>query len=270
VPDEIDAGTRALEAGDWAAARAAFEAVLAREESAAALMGLGDALAWQGEADAALEAWQRAYGAFRRASDHAQAAVAAVNLSITYDASVGNDAAARGWLDRLARLIDDFELEPLRGWVAAERVLHAEALARLAELRVAQGRLDEAARLLAGFEDEPLTAAPRAALHLARGEPEAAAAVAARRAHEPLEAACAELLIEAELALASGRAGALTKRKTEVLGLLAEGLSNQAIAERLFLSRKTVEHHVHSVLLKLGLASRAEAAAYAARNRAAI
>jgi DNA-binding NarL/FixJ family response regulator len=52
-----------------------------------------------------------------------------------------------------------------------------------------------------------------------------------------------------------------------VLGLLAEGLSNKAIAERLFLSRKTVEHHVHSVLLKLDLGSRAEAAAYVARNR---
>ena len=62
-------------------------------------------------------------------------------------------------------------------------------------------------------------------------------------------------------------AGALTKRETEVLGLLAEGLSNKAIAERLFLSPKTVEHHVHRVLLKLELGSRAEAAAYVARSR---
>ena len=541
----LDAGIRALDAGDWAGARAAFEVALARDDSAEARMGLGDALAWQGEIDAAVQAWQRAYGRFRRGpdSDPVRAAVAAINLSIAYHTSLGNDAAAHGWLDRLARLVDDFELEPLRGWVlviraclaprepaaaeawgrealelarqfgdsdlelcalcevgvavagmgrveeglavlgeamagalggeaaqrdtviycccrmivtcslasepdraakwiraaqdftqrwgglhlqvlcrvhyggvmfatgrweeaetqlveasrmskGSERVLRAEALAKLADLRIAQGRIEEAARLLDGLDDQPLTAAPRAALHLARGDAEAAAAVARRRARElpgePLVASpCAELLAQAEIALGAtqhalahatelaamgerlgsdavlalgrravgrsliatgdpdaaiahleralesfarralpyevGRArlllaqalcaaqpqaavaeargaldaferlgagrdadaaaalmrslgvkaarigpkgvSVLTKRETEVLGLVAEGLSNTAIAERLFLSRKTVEHHVHSVLLKLGLRGRAEAAAYLARNR---
>jgi DNA-binding NarL/FixJ family response regulator len=61
--------------------------------------------------------------------------------------------------------------------------------------------------------------------------------------------------------------GTLTKREHEVLGLLAEGLSNAAIAERLFVSRKTAEHHVGSILAKLGATSRAEAAVMARRSQ---
>ncbi|MBA3955645.1 MAG: response regulator transcription factor [Acidimicrobiia bacterium] len=45
----------------------------------------------------------------------------------------------------------------------------------------------------------------------------------------------------------------VTRREREVLGLMAEGRSNQAIASRLFLNAKTVESHVHSVFTKLGL-----------------
>ena len=47
--------------------------------------------------------------------------------------------------------------------------------------------------------------------------------------------------------------GALTDRERELLGLMAEGRSNQAICERLSLSPKTVETHVGSIFSKLGL-----------------
>jgi DNA-binding NarL/FixJ family response regulator len=63
--------------------------------------------------------------------------------------------------------------------------------------------------------------------------------------------------------------GQLTKREVEVLDLLGHGLSNRDISDRLYISRKTVEHHVGNILAKLGLRSRAEAAAYAARAKPA-
>jgi DNA-binding NarL/FixJ family response regulator len=51
----------------------------------------------------------------------------------------------------------------------------------------------------------------------------------------------------------------LTAREREVLALLAEGLSNQAIATRLFVTQRTVEAHVKQIFLKLGLQADADA-----------
>lgn len=62
--------------------------------------------------------------------------------------------------------------------------------------------------------------------------------------------------------------GVLSRRESEVLALLAQGLTNAEIAGRLFISPKTAGHHVSSILTKLGLRSRTEAAAYAVARAA--
>jgi ATP/maltotriose-dependent transcriptional regulator MalT len=275
----------------------------------------------------------------------------------------------------------------------AEPHLHAEALAKLAEMRVAQGRLEEAGRLLAGYEDYPATTYASALLQLAAGRASAAAASLRRRlrgidddcleasalqellaaaevelgaaddaeergaklarravgvsadvirargeralgrallakakvdeaiglleralgtfvaAQMPIEAGRTRLLLaqalaatQPEVAIAEAQRafsafemvgalrdadaaaallrslgtravrrgpkaiGPLTKRELEVLALLGEGLSNPEIGQRLFITRKTVEHHVASLLAKTGLSGRGEAAAYAVRE----
>ncbi|MGP3960032.1 ATP-binding protein [Nonomuraea sp. 3N208] len=90
-----------------------------------------------------------------------------------------------------------------------------------------------------------------------------AAAIAASLGAEPLRR-------EVEAAAATLRVGLtgdlrLSARELEVLGLVAEGLSNRQIAERLFISARTSGVHVSNILAKLGANSRVEAAALARR-----
>lgn len=63
----------------------------------------------------------------------------------------------------------------------------------------------------------------------------------------------------------AGPAG-LTDREVEVLRLLARGLSNKEIGERLVISRKTASHHVEHIYTKTGTTNRALASLFAARH----
>lgn len=66
--------------------------------------------------------------------------------------------------------------------------------------------------------------------------------------------------------LTEGTPTGLSKRELEVLHLLAEGMSNSSISERLFISEKTVKSHVSNILSKLHLADRTQAAVFAWRS----
>jgi two-component system, NarL family, response regulator DevR len=60
----------------------------------------------------------------------------------------------------------------------------------------------------------------------------------------------------------------LTERELEVLNLIADGLTNREIGENLYLSEKTVKHHVSDILSKLGISRRVEAATFVIRRNA--
>jgi DNA-binding NarL/FixJ family response regulator len=95
-------------------------------------------------------------------------------------------------------------------------------------------------------KDLPPAELIEAVLAVARGEPRIAPAMANRMLVDPLEG--------------------LSARERDVLGLIAEGLRNREIAERLVISEATVKTHVRHVLEKLRFRNRAEAAAFAARH----
>jgi DNA-binding CsgD family transcriptional regulator len=142
-------------------------------------------------------------------------------------------------------------------------------------------------------------AAPNAQLVLAYHAPEAAKSLLARQYHDPTLACisflpmnvqfdawrsiirltlCGEGYLPRNLLLevtetppgqATPKAGILTQRETEVLGLVSEGKPNKIIAAELGLSEHTIKLHMHNIIVKLGVKNRTEAAAWHLSQRAA-
>jgi DNA-binding NarL/FixJ family response regulator len=173
-------------------------------------------------------------------------------------------------------------LEVIAGWPGRDRAEAAAALAR-GRIALAEGSPEAAEPLRAAVNAFARIGlrleAARARLALSRAlavESAEAAIDLARHARNELEALGASHESDEAAAVlrslgAKGPAGPrdvglLSRREQQVLRLVGEGLTNREIASRLYLSPKTVEHHVSRIYGKLGVRSRAEAAGYAARH----
>ncbi len=188
------------------------------------------------------------------AGDLAGAALAAERLESHAAAVAREDLAAQAAL--LAGRVAAARGEPAP---AADRL--DEALTRFAALRYP---LEEARARLA-LADVQTTLGSPLAPRFAREALAAFERLGARRDAD-LAAALVRRLGGAGRTAVRGDRDALTAREREVLRLISAGMSNAQIADRLVIAPKTAEHHVGRVLGKLGVRSRAEAAAHAVRQ----
>jgi ATP/maltotriose-dependent transcriptional regulator MalT len=202
---------------------------------------------------------------------------AALELLIRSQVETGNLDEARASLSELSAIAQAANTDPLLASASlAAGMLHSASK----DLKSARKNLEDAVDLFqrsrAPFETG------RARVALARvladlGRPETAA-IEARRGIDDLMPLSAELdlararaiisAIEQQAQLPKAPAppsSGLTAREVEVLRLISEGLNNQSIAERLFISEHTVHRHVANTLTKLNVSSRSAAVACAAR-----
>ena len=211
--------------------------------------------------------------------------ISAHALSVLAGPGVSTDPArADAFLDRAERSV--LAAPPKRGqpvgreahaWLGRARLLHARAVRGgrpdgtdvegwRAVLALVDGQpYEEAATALRLAESLVAAGARDEAARHAREALATASALGARPLHDALVA----LGRRARLDLGGGvpaADGPLTAREAEVLRLVADGLTNRAIGERLFISEKTASVHVSNILGKLGASGRAEAVAIAGRR----
>jgi LuxR family transcriptional regulator, maltose regulon positive regulatory protein len=159
-------------------------------------------------------------------------------------------------------------LEPLRDVAAVVATGPLRAAADLAEgvLAAAAGEHERARTLLEDAVDGFDRTGGAYDAALARTELAVALAALGRRDDAARESAAAAARLE-RLGAAAPAGGELSPREREVVELLADGLTNRQIAERLVLSEHTVHRHVANILDKLRVPSRAAAAARFVRTR---
>jgi ATP/maltotriose-dependent transcriptional regulator MalT len=199
-------------------------------------------------------------------------AVPLLRLLVEVRLALGELEAARGAAAQLAAIAERAKRPPIQA-----QAFLSTARVELASGGVAQALLEKACTLFeaSGMLFDAAVTRLEWTRILAATDPEIAAEDARlaastfeRLGARPHADRAAALLRELGAGSRPGPrvAGQLTSRERQVVDLLSHGLSNFEIAGRLFISPKTVEHHVGHILSKLGLRSRAEAVAWALRN----
>jgi ATP/maltotriose-dependent transcriptional regulator MalT len=185
--------------------------------------------------------------------------VAGIEVLVRALAALGEEVRTRQALDELAAIADDVDTDPLR----------ASALAAEGTAAAAAGGFDRAREVL----EDAVTLYARSGMpyECARTRIELAEVLTstgrtdeANRQSERATEVLEQLGVGSDRALANGESLGLTRRELEVLALVAEGLTDPQIAERLVISEHTVHRHVSNILVKLSCSSRAAAVKRAA------
>lgn len=176
---------------------------------------------------------------------------AVLDLGPTDDVFIRGDLEC--WLARVGRAVDAGERPP-----PYSLELAGDHLAAAAAWRDLGCPFEEAVALISSGEEASL----RRALEIFAGLGTLPAVAVVRRELQRLGVRTP--LPRGPRAATAAHPDGLTRREAEVLDLLREGLTNADIAQRLYLSIRTVDHHVSAILAKLGVTTRAEAADLAA------
>ncbi len=193
---------------------------------------------------------------------------AGLELLAEAEAKAGMPHEAEAAARELHEIAQAASTGPLRAAARQAAGHAAEAAGRLEDAREA---FEDAVQLLAEARLPFESARARVALartlrRLGRDDAARRELELAQAAFEELGAAGEERAASRERAQGTGAKGRLTSREAEILVLVAQGLSNKQIAERLTLSDHTVHRHVANILVKLAVPSRAAAAAYATKH----
>jgi DNA-binding CsgD family transcriptional regulator len=219
-----------------------------------------------GDLDAAAALYERALALWRALGDLSGVARAAHNLGQTMRAA-GEPAAARAlFRDALqaSEAIGDRtqRADALAGLVAVA-ASEAPSAAAATLFGAALAELEAAGIVLEPIDEEPFRAAEGTLLAALGRERLDEAAARGRRMGGDERRALAERIATGG---ATPAPDGLTRREQEVVRMLADGLTNAEIAQRLVLSEHTVHRHVSNILGKLGVPSRAAAVSAAARR----
>ena len=233
-----------------------------------ATLGRANVLFDRGEVDAAADLAERHLR--RLPAQNRTERAAALELIVRAGVASGRLETAAVAAGELQAIATETRTGPLR----ASASLAAGLIAASSDAEAARAHLEDAVDLFAESGAPFETGRARVELAivlrgLGRGE---AAAAEAQRAIDDLSPLIATLEIDRARAVLEGETPAappaghtLTKRQIEILRLISDGLNNQAIAERLFISEHTVHRHVANVLTSLDVSSRSAAVAQAAR-----